>query len=87
MKQLLIEVDDDLARRLEDVAPGRERKRSEFVRMAIRKAIWDLEEAATVAAYALKPDSDDDEWFDPEVWDATPPAPAPEAARNARRKR
>ena len=84
MKQLLIEVDDHLARRLEDVAPGRARKRSEFVRMAIRKAIWELEEAAIAAAYAAKPDSEDDERFDPEAWDRTPAVPATRAARRRR---
>ena len=40
MKQILIEIEDDVAARLEAVAPGRTRRRSEFVRMAIRRALW-----------------------------------------------
>ena len=51
MKQLLIEIDDELAARLEKVAPGRSRRRSEFVRYAIRQALWELEEQATAEAY------------------------------------
>ncbi len=39
MKQLLIEVDDETARRLEAVAPGKARMRSQFVREAIRRSL------------------------------------------------
>ena len=52
MKSLLVEVDDELASRLERVAPARSRRRSEFVRMAILKALWEAEEQATAEAYA-----------------------------------
>ena len=55
MKQLLIELDDEDAARLERVAPGRSRRRSEFVRMAVRRALWDLEEQATADAYRRLP--------------------------------
>ena len=68
MKSLLIEVDDALARRLERVAPARSRRRSEFVRAAILKALWEAEEQATAEAYARHPDSLD-EAFDPTVWE------------------
>jgi predicted transcriptional regulator len=69
MKQLLVEVDDDLARRLDQVAPARTRRRSEFIRRAIMAAIWEIEERATAEAYARQPDSPDTV-FDPTVWDA-----------------
>ena len=69
MKQLLVEIDDELARKLEDVAPTRTRRRSEFIRMAIRKALWDLEEVAIREAYARQPDSAAEAWLDPEAWD------------------
>jgi predicted transcriptional regulator len=68
MKSLLVEVDDELAARLERVAPARSRRRSEFVRTAILKALWEAEEQATAEAYARHPDSPDAA-FDPSVWE------------------
>lgn len=68
MKSLLVEVDDELASRLERVAPARSRRRSEFVRMAILKALWEAEEQATAEAYARHPD-EPDAAFDPTVWE------------------
>ncbi|HEX2224515.1 MAG TPA: hypothetical protein VHN15_09935 [Thermoanaerobaculia bacterium] len=68
MKSLLIEVDDELASRLERVAPARSRRRSEFVRAAILKALWEAEEQATAEAYARHPDSGEPA-FDPGVWE------------------
>ena len=68
MKSLLIEVDDELAGRLERVAPARSRRRSEFVRAAILKALWEAEEQATAEAYARQPYSPDAA-FDPAVWE------------------
>jgi predicted DNA-binding protein len=68
MKSLLIEVDDELANRLERVAPARSRRRSEFVRAAILKALWEAEEKATAEAYARHPDSPEAA-FDPSVWE------------------
>jgi predicted transcriptional regulator len=69
MKQLLIELDDAMARRLEQVAPARSRRRSEFIRNAIRQALWELEERQTAEAYARQPDSASDTYFDPAVWE------------------
>jgi hypothetical protein len=34
--------------------------------MAIRKALWELEEKETAAAYARQPDFEDDAYVDPE---------------------
>lgn len=74
MKSLLVEVDDELASRLERVAPARSRRRSEFVRAAILKALWEAEEQATAEAYARQPDSADaDVAFDPSVWEVHRP--------------
>lgn len=72
MKQLLVEIEDDLAERLEEVAPARSRRRSEFIRRAIRKAIWELEEQETAEAYARTPDSREDAYVDAAVWEARP---------------
>ncbi|HKH49384.1 MAG TPA: hypothetical protein VKM72_32345 [Thermoanaerobaculia bacterium] len=68
MKSLLVEVDDELASRLERIAPARSRRRSEFVRAAILKALWEAEEQATAEAYARQPDSPDTA-FDPATWE------------------
>lgn len=68
MKVLLVELDDELAVRLERVASAGSRRRSEFVRAAILKALWEAEEKATAEAYARQPDSPDAA-FDPTVWE------------------
>jgi predicted transcriptional regulator len=70
MKQVLVELPAELLARLDKVAPGKSRKRSEFIRTAIRKALWDAEEQATANAYAKQPDSATDAYFDPTVWEA-----------------
>jgi predicted transcriptional regulator len=72
MKQLLIELDDDVAKRLEEVAPARSRKRSEFIRAAVNKALWDLEEKATQEAYQRVPDQAADVYIDPRAWETAP---------------
>ncbi len=69
MKPLLVEVDDELARRLDRVAPARSRRRSEFIRRAIMVALWEIEEQVTAEAYARQPDSAATA-VDPTVWDA-----------------
>jgi predicted transcriptional regulator len=70
MKQVLVELDEDLLARLNRVAPGKTRKRSEFIRAAIRKALWESEEQKTAAAYAEQPDSARAAYFEPTVWEA-----------------
>jgi len=69
MKQILVELDDAMAAKLEEVAPARSRRRSEFVRSALSKALWDLEEQKTAEAYRRQPDSAEDVYFDPDVWE------------------
>jgi predicted transcriptional regulator len=69
MKQLLIEIDDETATRLEGIAPSRSRRRSDFVRSAIRRALWELEEHATAEAYSRTPDSAADVYLDARVWE------------------
>ena len=70
MKSLLIELDDDTVERIERVAPGRSRQRSEFIRAAIRRALWEIEERETAEAYRRQPDSEAP-YFDPAVWGAS----------------
>lgn len=69
MKQILVELDDETVKKLEQVAPGRSRRRSQFIRSAIRRALWELEEQATAEAYRKQPDSGDDVYVDPGVWE------------------
>jgi predicted transcriptional regulator len=68
MKQLLIQLDDELAARLDQVAPARSHKRSAFVRASLRAALATLDEQRTAAAYCRQPDAPDS-GFDPAVWD------------------
>ena len=72
MKSVLIELDDDVAARLEQVAPGRSRRRSEFIRNAIREALWHLEEHATAEAYRRQPDSPE-AYVNSTVWEPVAP--------------
>ncbi len=74
MKQLLVEVDEETFKKLEQIAPARSRRRSAFIRTAIRKAIAEEQERVTAEAYRRIPDSTDDAWLDPRVWEPKPPA-------------
>jgi predicted transcriptional regulator len=80
VKQLIVELDDALARELERVAPARTRRRSSFVRAAVRRALDDLAEARMKRGYAAKPDVEP-AYFDPRVWEAE------ERQKASRRKR
>ena len=80
--QMLIEIDEQLAQRLERVAPARSRKRSDFVRAAIQKALWELEEISTAQAYARQPDSAADAYLDPRAWE-----PGHKLKRSRRRRK
>jgi Arc/MetJ-type ribon-helix-helix transcriptional regulator len=55
VKQLLIEIDDRSARDLERVAPAKKRKRTEFVRQAIRAALDRELDRRTERAYREAP--------------------------------
>lgn len=68
MKQVLVELPDQLARRLEQVAPSRQRKRASFIRQAIQRALDEIQETKTEAAYREDPQGDGAEWFDSSVW-------------------
>ena len=64
MKSLLIQLDEPTLRALDRVAPAAQRKRAEFIRAAIRKAIYQAEEERTRLAYLKQPDTDTaaDDW-------------------------
>jgi Arc/MetJ-type ribon-helix-helix transcriptional regulator len=85
MNQILLEIDNATLARLERVAPSRSRKRSEFLRAAIQRALWEIEERETRAAYLQTPDTDAEAALDPSTWEA--PTPARRVATRARRPR
>ncbi|MBI5481465.1 MAG: hypothetical protein HY906_21585 [Deltaproteobacteria bacterium] len=73
MKQVIVEIDERLAALLEKVAPARSRKRSAFVRDAIRRALDAELERLTAEAYRRMPQSLDPWYFDPEAWEPRRP--------------
>ncbi len=79
MKQVLVEISEDMAALLEQVAPARSRRRSAFVREAIRRALDAELEKQTEEAYRRMPQSLDPYYFDPAEWEPRP--------RRSRRRR
>jgi metal-responsive CopG/Arc/MetJ family transcriptional regulator len=80
MKRILVQLDDRTAERLEAAVPARTRKRSEFIRQAIARALLDHAEHRTCAAYARVPD--EEMAFDAAAW-----AGETEALRLPKRRR
>jgi hypothetical protein len=80
MKQILIQLDDAVARELERIVPGKGRKRSEFLRSVIARALLEVREVGTRKAYARWPDALPA--FDPAQW-----APDDDAVRPTGRRR
>jgi hypothetical protein len=80
-RQLIVEIDEPLARALERVAPARSRQRSAFVRAAIRRALDRVAESRMAEAYGAQPDLEP-AYFDPRVWE---PRGVKKAARRKRR--
>lgn len=68
--QIIVEIDDATARELESVAPSRARKRSEFIRRALRQALDAEAERRMREAYASQPDSPDDVYLDAAAWES-----------------
>jgi predicted transcriptional regulator len=72
MRSLLIQLDDSTAKRLERIAPARQRKRADFIREAVKEAIRRHEYARMREAYRLQPDSAEeaDDWSSAEEFQA-----------------
>jgi len=68
-KQVIVELDDATAAELDGIAPSRARKRSEFIRQALRKALDEAAEKKMAAAYRMHPDDTEVGFFDPAVWE------------------
>jgi len=78
-RQLIVELDEPLARELERAAPARSRQRSSFVRAALRRALDELADGRMAEAYKAQPDVEPVH-FDPRVWEGRT------TARPSRRK-
>ena len=67
MKSLLVQVDESTYRALAEIAPPSSRKRAQFIRDAIRKAIREAQYARIRRAYEQRPDaeSEADDWSEP----------------------
>jgi Arc/MetJ-type ribon-helix-helix transcriptional regulator len=81
-RQIIVEVDEGTAQELERIAPSRARKRSEFVRRALRRALDDEAERRMADAYRRQPDDAEPELVDPGAWE--PPKPATRRGRRPR---
>ena len=79
-KQVIVELDDALARELERVAPARSRRRSSFVRSALRRALDEAAEARMAEAYRAQPDVEPAH-FDPRVWEVAASSRSPRRRR------
>lgn len=72
MKQILVELDEETAKRLEKVAPARSRRRSQFIREAVRRLLDELEERRMAEAYRRQPETEP-AFFDPRAWEPWKP--------------
>lgn len=84
----MIQLDDATAAQLEKVAPGSSRKRSEFLRAVIARAVHETLELRTREAYRKWPDqpevSQAAEWADAD--EALRPSPPKAKPRQPRKK-
>jgi metal-responsive CopG/Arc/MetJ family transcriptional regulator len=64
MKSVLIQLDEQLYQRLNRAAPPGTRRRAQFMREAILRAVMEAEEDRSRMAYLAKPDSESeaDDW-------------------------
>jgi hypothetical protein len=67
--QVILELDETTARQLEEVAPARARRRSVFLRQALRQALDAEAERRMREAYAKQPDRSDEAYVDAAVWE------------------
>jgi predicted transcriptional regulator len=72
MKQVIVELDDRTMARLNRVAPPKARKRSEFIREAIRRALNERLEQDMERAYREQPQDGAETDLDPATWEAAP---------------
>jgi metal-responsive CopG/Arc/MetJ family transcriptional regulator len=71
MSRVLIHFDEETLKAIDRIAPAAKRKRADFVRQAIKDAIFRYETDRIQEAYRLRPDSPKgaDIWELPETWE------------------
>lgn len=69
MDKILIELDAETARELNRIAPPKQRKRAEFIRLAIRRALDLAQDRQTAERYAEQPISEEIALDDLLGWD------------------
>jgi hypothetical protein len=71
MSQVLINFDEATLKAIDRIAPAAKRKRADFIRQAVKDAIFRKETEKMREAYLLQPDSADgsETWELPEPWD------------------
>lgn len=70
MPQVLVHFDAATLKAIDRVAPPAQRKRADFIRRAVKDALFNLEKARMREAYRRKPDSTEplEAWDLPEEW-------------------
>ena len=69
MPQILVQFDEATLAAIDRIAPSAKRKRADFVRRAVKDAIFQYETKRTREAYLAKPDTESGEtWEQPEEW-------------------
>ena len=73
MSQVLIHFDEETLRAIDRIAPAAKRKRADFIRQAVKDAIFRYETERMREAYRLEPDSaEGSESWDPRSAAAKP---------------
>lgn len=70
MPQILIHIDEATLAAIDRIAPAAKRKRAEFIRKAVKDALFQHETERMREGYRLQPDSaaGADVWDSPEDW-------------------
>ena len=70
MQKVLIQFEDATLKAIDRIAPAAKRKRADFIRSAVKDAIFRYEQERMRAAYRARPDSAEDagQWDLPEEW-------------------
>jgi metal-responsive CopG/Arc/MetJ family transcriptional regulator len=70
MPKVLVQFEDATLEAIDRIAPAAKRKRAEFIRSAVKDAIFRYEQERMREAYRLQPDSVQraDPWELPEEW-------------------
>ena len=70
MPQVLIHFDEATLQAIDRIAPAAKRKRADFIRKAVKDAIFQRETERMREAYRLQPDSGEEAgtWYSPEEW-------------------